>query len=312
MVRRTSVETKINHERWLVSYADFITLLFAFFVVMYSVSQVNESKYRTLSETLESAFSGIREVPEEKIQPEELSETAQLSEIASELDAVLSEVLSDENMTIRGNEQWLEVELNANLLFSSASDVLNDQARDVLTSVADVLSPFDNAVAIEGHTDDLPISNDRYQNNWELSSARAISVVSLLSYQGVHPERLSAVGYGEHRPVVLNDSVEARARNRRVVIKIAQNAVPAQTAPLEEYASTQAGTRAPVQEAPSASQALTEQPDTPASTPPDRTVVEGIEAVRLQGGGLLFSSDPDLPRTNPPLEEEQTALPTEE
>ncbi len=315
MIRRPRIETRINHERWLVSYSDFVTLLFAFFVVMYSVSSVNEKKYRQLASTLESAFSanpdsinnpnGVDvERSGEPLQSDLLeSPLAEVDELAEEIKKALSGVLDDDKISLSGNEEWVEIELSSNLLFSLGSSRMSSEAKKLLSSVAEILAPFDNAVAIAGHTDDLPINNAEFDNNWALSSARAVSVVNFLSYQGVKPHRLSAVGYGEHRPILENTDNESRRRNRRVVIKIAKNAVPPPKIQISQYQSEAASLadQDPSSEDISEGDTIENtdlQRETP-STPADLSE-SPVNPVRLRGGGLLFSSDPDLPRSNPP------------
>lgn len=299
--RRQSLETKINHERWLVSYSDFITLLFAFFVVMYSVSHVNEQKYRQLSTTLESAFSSTSNVDEDSEDASESNQpkVAEVEDIAQDIQESLSGVLNDDAISLSGNEQWVEIELSAGLLFSSGEAELSGEAKNILSPVAEILNPYDNAVAIAGHTDDVPIRNAKFSSNWDLSSARAVSVVNFLAFQGVKPERLSAVGYGEYRPVVANTDDDSRSRNRRVVIRIAQEAAPPALVPVNEFSGDAA-----VQDE---ERGETEGGNTPEGADSEQVVEpevsqsDNLQPVRLQGGGLLFSSDPDLPRTNPPV-----------
>ncbi|MFL0802251.1 MAG: OmpA family protein [Agarilytica sp.] len=325
MIRRPPIETKVNHERWLVSYSDFITLLFAFFVVMYSVSHVNEQKYRQLSSTLESAFSSgassIEDISEIDQENPDAPALADVEALADDIKEALSGVVDDDRISISGNEQWVEIELSAGLLFQTGKADIGDDARSLLAPVVEIMAPFDNAVAIAGHTDDIPIRNASFQNNWSLSSARAVAVVNFLAYQGVKPERLSAVGYGEYRPVVPNVDDASRARNRRVVLKIAKNAVPAPAQSIDEYsAETNTGSEAIVDEesvdgsetfaneadVPQAEQITTDDVNTSTVLPDP-----GVNPVRLQGGGLLFSSDPDLPRSNPPVVIPQEAPATE-
>lgn len=296
MRKRPSQDVKINHERWLVSYADFVTLLFAFFVVMYSVSQVNESKYKMLSETLEKTFnvSSASNVNNAKNNTtdndfngaiEQQSELADLKQVANELSAVLANMMDTGEVSLAGNEQWIEVSLNAELLFSSGQAKLQSKAGGTFRLVADILSPYANGVEVSGHTDNIPIRNAQFSNNWELSSARAVSVVNLLSAQGISPERLSAVGYGEYRPIADNSSQAGRQQNRRVVLRVNNLASQTDTLPRQ---STQARS--------SAVQTISQ----PTEDDPVKQVTEKIgttiEPVELDGGGLLFTSDPDLER----------------
>lgn len=250
MGRRKGHEEHTNHERWLVSYADFITLLFAFFVVMYSISQVNESKYRVLSNTLEDAFNQ----PELSLRPIQVGETAksnptnliklnedalkekvgqgggeqegdlpdEFKQIANEIEKAFGELMQQNLVSLRGNEEWLEIEMSSSLLFESGDATLSNQALELLGKITGILKDQNNAVRVEGFTDDRPIHNVRYPSNWELSSARAAAVVQLFIEEGFDASRLVAAGYGEFQPKVPNDSVENRAKNRRVVLMISK------------------------------------------------------------------------------------------
>lgn len=249
MARRRREEEPENHERWLVSYADFITLLFAFFVVMYSVSSVNEGKYKVLSETLEGVFNATQksimpvQVGQETAAPPKsdqvtvqpfdstdktpagVSETENpkaLSEIANQFYHKLEGLISDGLVSVNENEDWIELSLRNSLLFSSGDAVPVDQAFPLLDNISAVLKPYPNAVVVEGFTDNVPIRGSVYPSNWELSSARASAVVRLLIFGGIAPERLAAVGYGEFQPLARNDTPEGRQRNRRVVLLISK------------------------------------------------------------------------------------------
>lgn len=235
--RRKDVEHD-NHERWLVSYADFITLLFAFFVVMYSLSSVNEGKYRVLSDSMVQAFRNINlndsgqqivvqpitMAPAQVATPEQESrrrETAQrMRSMADEIRRVLSPLTRDGQVSVTEGAFGISVEINASLLFAPAEAVLGPDAVTALRSVGEVLAQATFPIMVEGHTDNRPIANARFPSNWELSAVRAASVVRLFIETGVAPDRLTAAGYADQRPVALNSTEEGRARNRRVTILI--------------------------------------------------------------------------------------------
>ncbi|MEO9242874.1 flagellar motor protein MotD [Pseudomonas inefficax] len=246
MRRRRHTEEHENHERWLVSYADFITLLFAFFVVMYSISSINEGKYKVISQALLGVFND----PERSMKPIPIGEERPLSvrpaeplvkdseqtdaglgatsidplkTISDDVRDAFGDLIKSDQMTVRGNELWIEIELNSSLLFGSGDAMPSDQAFAIIEKVAGILKPFANPVHVEGFTDNLPIRTAQYPTNWELSSARAASIVRLLAMEGVNPARMASVGYGEYQPVASNDSAEGRARNRRVVLVISRN-----------------------------------------------------------------------------------------
>lgn len=254
MIRRRRAEVHVNQERWLVSYADFITLLFAFFVVMYSISQVNQSKYRVLSETFEHAFNSRQVTPDttssnptrKVINPIQVGEPAlspapsaiditpnssstpeplpvdQLEEISSLFNERFADLINDELVSVTSNELWLQIELRDSILFASGGAEPSLQAQAIFDEIGSILKNYPNPIQVEGFTDNIPISNPRYPSNWELSSARATAIVKLLAARGVAPQRLSAVGYGEFQPVASNEHPDGRAQNRRVALMIAR------------------------------------------------------------------------------------------
>lgn len=266
MVRRRHAEVHVNQERWLVSYADFITLLFAFFVVMYSISQVNQSKYRVLSETFEHAFNSrqittdtISSNPIEKIiNPIQVGEPAlspdpsaidvkqenagdamstsadQLLEISSLVNERFADLINDELVSVSSNELWLQIELKDSILFASGDTDLSLQAQAIFDEIAGILKGYPNPIQVEGYTDNIPINNPRYPSNWELSSARASAIVKLLAARGVAPQRLSAVGFGEFQPVASNEHPAGRAQNRRVALMIARRKIERPGAPVDQ------------------------------------------------------------------------------
>jgi chemotaxis protein MotB len=246
MARRRRPEEHENHERWLVSYADFITLLFAFFVVMYSISSVNEGKYKILSEALVGVFNdserSMKPIPigEQRplsVKPAEplvkdsdqidagigQNVTDPLKEIAQDVRDAFGDLIKSNQMTVRGNELWIEIELSSGLLFGSGDAMPSDKAFTIIEKVARIIKPFDNPIHVEGFTDDQPISTAQFPTNWELSSARSASIVRMLAMEGVNPSRLASVGYGEFQPVASNTTAEGRGRNRRVVLVISRN-----------------------------------------------------------------------------------------
>ena len=238
MARRRYQEEPENHERWMVSYADFITLLFAFFVVMYSISSLNEGKYKILSDSLVGVFNqpdrAIKPIPigEERprtsepndAQSDAVSRSADpLESIMQSMREAFSDLIGTNQLTLRGNEMWVEIELSSSLLFPSGDALPNNQAFELVEKVARILAPFDNPVRVEGFTDNLPISTEQFPTNWELSAARAGSIVRMLVADGVAPSRLAAVGYGEFQPIADNATLEGRARNRRVVLVISRH-----------------------------------------------------------------------------------------
>lgn len=229
-------DTGEHHERWLISYADFITLLFAFFVVMYAISIVNEGKYAVLSEALGDAFGGrgaaqqvnthvepvlpLSHIVNRKRLEAARRERERMETLAKALTATLMPLMKSGQVRVTQNARGISVELNASVLFDQGQAVLQPDAREVLGQVAGLLKNDPHAIEVEGHTDNLPITNAQFASNWELSAVRAASVVRLFIEQGVADARLSAIGHGATRPVAPNDTPLNQARNRRVAVMI--------------------------------------------------------------------------------------------
>lgn len=237
-------EETYNHERWLVSYADFITLLFAFFVVMYAISSVNEGKYMVLSDSLINAFKSQSSAPSQSIKHDLQSEVIllpitkesviltddravkkytqqkKMRRIAKDIMQVLAPLVQNGTVRVTQSAQGVTIEINASVLFSPAQALLAESSSLTLQAVAEVLRKDAHEIHIEGHTDDIPIDTISYPSNWELSTARASSVIRLFIANGVAASRLTALGYGENRPVASNNTPEGRARNRRVTIMV--------------------------------------------------------------------------------------------
>jgi len=227
-------EEHINHERWLVSYADFITLLFAFFVVMYSVSSVNEGKFRTVSDSIKAALNPVvspatTAVPftigqnkEVTMKPaiEGTKEPAvrRLRQIMRSLkDVTQIEIVQLQELT-NGD---LVLTLPDTMLFHSGESALRSQAFPFLQAISEVLIELDRHVRVEGHTDNVPITTVQFPSNWELSATRAVTVVRVLSEQyGVPANHLTAVGHADSRSLTDNLTPENRAKNRRVEIVV--------------------------------------------------------------------------------------------
>ena len=266
--RRRKQEEHENLERWLVSYADFITLLFAFFVVMYAVSSVNEGKYRVLSEALNTVFVAspnsadpiqlgepprdVLALPEEPIAPEpyrapaeaeaqeqaeaqaepqqagmeeggtgdRFKEDGSATRIADELTISLQDYIDQDLVNVSREGERIEIEMRERMLFSSGAARLSRASLQPLQEMAKTLKRIPSHLQIEGHTDNVPIATAAFPSNWELSAARAASVVHFLSRQGVEPWRMAAVGLGEHRPIAENSDENGRAANRRVTIVV--------------------------------------------------------------------------------------------
>lgn len=253
-LRRRLESDAEGRDRWLVSYADFITLLFAFFVVMYSISSVNEGKYKVLSETLEGVFNESersmepiqvgehrrisdlenngnnlikpifdREQPTPKEFPKEDDPSLELERLAGEFNQTFEDLIFEEHLVIEQKENWIEIALDDSVVFGRGDREPLDAGLEVLERIARILAPMDNVMMIQGHTDNIPVRGQGAFSNWELSALRAAIVVKYLSLEGIAPERMSAVGFGEHKPVASNGSVQGRRKNRRIVILVSKD-----------------------------------------------------------------------------------------
>jgi chemotaxis protein MotB len=254
--RRRHEEEHENHERWMVSYADFITLMFAFFVVMYSISSVNEGKYRVLSNSMVNAFRSTANEPgaamvtppqasgvpivqiisrQPKANPEAEAKRVEfrkrMRSMAEDVKRVLEPLVAGGQVRVTEGVNGISIEINASALFKPGEALLGVDAQRALRAVAEVIAVGDFPIKIEGHTDTLPISTPYFPSNWELSAVRASSVVRLFVEAGVTPGRLTAAGYSDQRPVADNATADGRARNRRVTIQVESMAPDVANAP---------------------------------------------------------------------------------
>lgn len=240
MARRKRRFEHDNHDRWLISYADFVTLLFAFFVVMYSISSVNQKKYRTFSDSLSIAFSNQPKASLTTIVPNnqeqllkalvdkrtarEVEQQRRMQErmnnLAGGLKRVLLPLIKQHQVDITTTKRGVVIDIRASSLFRTGEADIQPGALGVLRKVAAQLNNEKLPIEVEGYTDDIPIKTAQFPSNWELSSARASSVVRMMIDNGVSSERLAAVGLASNHPLVPNDSPENRDRNRRVSITI--------------------------------------------------------------------------------------------
>ncbi|MDB4975062.1 MAG: OmpA/MotB domain protein [Myxococcaceae bacterium] len=238
----------MNHERWLVSYADFITLLFAFFVVLFAVSQVDAKKMGRFSEAVQDAThvgvfdarqgtspilggagSGVPTASAPVMMPAAarspqaglLNGTATIATIRERLTRSLSSAIGGGRLTLVEHDDGLVVRLRDAAFFEPAKAQVRREVLSDLTAVGQTLRDLENSIRIEGHTDSVPIRNSSYHSNWELSAARAASVLDeLVRTSQIHESRLSISGYASQRPLVSNDTPEGRSQNRRVDIVV--------------------------------------------------------------------------------------------
>lgn len=246
-------------DRWLVSYADFMTLLFALFVVLYAMSIIKEEQYSVLEQSLTRLF--VKPISSEtgltgkgvltdngpqselalygtSLQPAKgptlLADASILSDIddknlGSPLQSVEQHLvkaldsLIEQGLTkIQRDENWLTIELNSGLLFASGSATATDSAATLLTEITKIINPINNYIRVRGYTDNRPINNELFASNWQLSASRAASVLRLLERLGTTPARMAIEGFGQYYPFASNNNAQGRAENRKVVIAISR------------------------------------------------------------------------------------------
>src|SRR5215472_16359029 len=264
---RQQPETKHpNHERWVISYADFMTLLLAFFVVMYAVSNVNSSKFQQMAEAFSTAFMGktptivasgmaaaekapfdnmpspmrmpvVTREPQVKHLPRALRQQVEqqaekLAEAYEKLTRLLAAMIREGQVRVTLKSFGVVIDINAVVLFNSGKAELTPAALQLIEQVASVLKDLDYRVQVNGFTDNAPIHSAQFDSNWDLSAARAISVVKRFVVNGIDPTLLVGAGYSEYHPIASNDIPEGMAMNRRVsivVVSPGQDSNPAQT-----------------------------------------------------------------------------------
>jgi len=274
MARRGKHQAHENHERWLVSYADFITLLFAFFVVMFASSQTDKSKAKQISEAVEKALAEGKSVgvppavakilggtvddkgqgnaqmkgpggAQKAAKEDQPDEAIELTPSFKELTAELEKEIKDGKVEVSLEPRGLVVSLKQAAFFPSGGDVLDPSTYPTLEKVAEALNSLSSPIRIEGHTDSVPIHTARFKSNWELSAARSIAMMDILVTRfKLDPSRMGIVGLADTDPEADNDTPEGRAKNRRVdvVIMNRQAKRPKPAKQTEAPAQAKAGT----------------------------------------------------------------------
>jgi chemotaxis protein MotB len=238
MSKRKEHHEEHHDERWLVSYADFITLLMVLFVVLYSMSQVNVQKYKILADSMRSAFSigGPSQVVDSQINqaggnkedgsskpivvPGIPEGPTQSEEVAGQLTSLLASQNLGNQVSVQTNIEGVLISLSEKLIFKEGQTELPAEALPVLDTIATMLHPIDNKIKLVGHTNNSPSTNPNYPTNWELSVARAMTVAKYLINAGISPERMIVSGQSEYAPVFPNDTEQHKELNARVEIVI--------------------------------------------------------------------------------------------
>jgi chemotaxis protein MotB len=236
--KRKHEEGHVNLERWLVSYADFITLLFIVFLILFSMSAVDAKKFQALresfSEVTGSGSSLVMPAPGSTMSPsvdrntgktnkknEIAAEQEKFEEIKEKMEKYTKAKGLDKNVKVNIDQNGINVTVTGTILFANGDATLQPQAKQIIKDMFQFINSIDNPLRIEGHTDNVPIHTAQYPSNWELSAARSMNLVRYLADEyKIKPDRLSGAGYGEYHPVAPNDTPENRAKNRRVEIMI--------------------------------------------------------------------------------------------
>lgn len=224
--RRKKESCDENLDRWLLTYADLITLLLAFFIVMYSMSQVDAKKFGKMAEALNGILKGGDQIIDsgelnEEISGHGLLKLGNLRMIQQKIEEKFSKLGREEELQTEITERGLVVHIMESALFREGSSVLENRAVEILDLVYARIKDLPNHVRVEGHTDDRPINTPKFPSNWELSAARATEVVRyFIDNHAMPPDKVSALGYGKYRPIRANNSIENRAKNRRVDIVV--------------------------------------------------------------------------------------------
>jgi chemotaxis protein MotB len=218
--RKQKREEQDNPDRWVVSYADFITLLFALFATLYAISHVDQVKLKNFTGSLKTAFkaSSVDAVETAVIDGIPVANYAD-EDFEKDLREALRKFGIIEGIVLARNERGVVLSLGDTLLFESGTAEIRTAVRPIFADVAAMMKKTQRTVVIEGHTDNIPLRNPRFASNMELSAVRAAAVFSFfVSEDLVHPDQLSTAGYGEYRPADSNATPEGRARNRRIDI----------------------------------------------------------------------------------------------
>ncbi|QOL27112.1 OmpA family protein [Thalassotalea sp. LPB0316] len=263
MRRFHSERHEVNHDnvhRWLISYADYMTLLFALFVVLYAMAIIHEEPFETMTDSIGRVFQSEDEKTKNRGQGEDIlpvnsrkSETqlygdgileeagpeltdgenelsnieksevgTNLESLEDELHTALYELVENGYAELEIDGDWLEIELSSGLLFPSGSASATNNAEVILSAITPLIKDVTNYIRIRGYTDNQPINTEIFESNWELSVARAVAILRLLEEQEIIPQRMAIEGYGQYSPKVANDTDDGRLQNRRVVIAISK------------------------------------------------------------------------------------------
>jgi chemotaxis protein MotB len=213
-----------DRHRWLISYADYMTLLCAFFIMLYSVNLLNEEQYQAVQDVLGGMFTtpSLQILPQPEVSTTNLDHNNGVMPLYQTVKQQLQVFIDSNELTLEQEGEWIKIRLKTDTLFDAGGWEINDDMMDMIEHLALVVRPIPNEINIEGHTDDVPSSLTNIDSSWDLSALRAVAVVRAFESAGVAPQRMAAMGFSYHKPLFANDSNEHRRANRRVEILIKQ------------------------------------------------------------------------------------------
>ena len=227
MRRKHRHQADQHRDRWLVSYADFITLLFAFFVVLYSAAQVDKRRTAQVASAIQTAFHQSGSLPPPAVNggSPQLPNAPPTSDeqqdaLKKQIEQTLAVEIANGDVAVRTSPEGLVISLREVGFFDSGSAEIKASSAAAFAQLAEILRENGSDIRIEGHTDNVPIHNSKFSSNWDLSTARATATIRLLIRYKLKPERMAAAGYAEFHPIAGNDTPEGRANNRRVDIVV--------------------------------------------------------------------------------------------
>ena len=230
MARRKKKGDDINTNGWMDTYADTITLLLTFFILLYSISAVDSEKLQELSEALQFSLTGKQSVKQleslDDIKVDIEKESNKYEDLAKKLNEIIDKNSLTEVIKIREEDRGIVLQVDESILFDPGKAEIKESSFDILDTISKIIEETDNDIVAEGHTDNVPINNEKYKSNWELSTDRALNIVKyFIENKKINPVRLSVKGYGEYNPIAPNDTPENRSKNRRVDILVVEQKV---------------------------------------------------------------------------------------
>lgn len=232
-MKRKIIKNNTDHNRYLISYSDLITLLLGFFVILYATTKIDTENYKRLQSALKKAFNtgspsvldgsdgvldGSKSVLPEPTVP--VSRSGSISEIQGKVEKGLLSYFQSSQVTMVKEGDAIKIDMPEKLLFNSGKAEIKSEGLKFIDSLAEILSAIPNQITIDGHTDNVPISNESFKSNWHLSVARAMNVAYSMMQKGLRKENIAVRGYGDQRPKESNATEKGRAKNRRVELII--------------------------------------------------------------------------------------------